>query len=221
MIVRTNTPDNLATGQLNLSLTKKLDNSEFASVTLNVNVVNPNVIMTNETNPEVLAVLYSTGKLASSEYLLKSEAASFTDSDFYVDINNSIFTGNTTITHFEEFVYFTGITTLQYNCFSDCVKMTEIVLPNSLRTIKRSSFSRTGLTSITIPEYVSNIEVDAFVYADKLKEILVDDLNPTYVSENGCVYIDYLSTLYLIPPGITSYIMPELTTSVYGEGDLV
>ena len=56
VITRFATPENLATGVLTLKFIKLLDNSVFETIELNVRVVNPNVIMTMDTNPEVLKI---------------------------------------------------------------------------------------------------------------------------------------------------------------------
>lgn len=133
--------------------------------------------MTYETNPAVLQVLYSTGKIASSQYLLKGEAEQITAEDLYVDANNSIFTGNTQITRFNEFKYFTGIKSLQISCFANMTNLREIVLPESITTIGRDALSNTALTEIYIPANVKTIDMSAFSYSHKLTNIAVDALN--------------------------------------------
>ena len=222
VIVRNGTPDNLATGTLKLTLFKELDNSVLQSIVLNVNVVNPNVIMTSETNPEVMKILFKTGKLTSSEYLLKQEAASFNDSDLIVDSNTSIFSNNSSIITFDEFEYFTGIQTLPVNCFNNASKLTSIKLPNTIKTIERYALANVGLNYIFIPRSVEHIDVDAFSYSNNLINIEVERENRVYHSYEGCVYKDsHLSILYLIAPGLTEYVMPNETIAVYELGDNV
>lgn len=60
---------------------------------LNIRVKNPNVVMSIETNPEVLTVLYKhcRGKMSDETFLLKDEAKLFTSDDFYVDNSSGIF----------------------------------------------------------------------------------------------------------------------------------
>ena len=215
-ILRIGTPENLATGILRIKLIKNLDGALISETVLHVNVVNPDVIMTSVTNPEVMSLLYRSGKLSSSEYLLKQEAELFTTDDL------SIILGTNVISHFDEFKYFTGVTEIPVNCFNNMSKLTSIVLPESIKTIGRSAFSNVGLTYIYIPESVINIDVDAFGFSNYLTTIEVDRLNRIYHSHEGCIYKDsHLSTLYLIAPGLTEYIMPDETTSVYGVGDVV
>ena len=220
-LIRIGTPENLATGSLKLKLIKTLDNSLLSETVLNVNVVNPDVIMTSETNPEIMQILYSTGKLASSEYLLKSEAATFTTEDLTLTSGNSVFR-NSSITHFDEFQYFTGIKEIPSNFFQNAAKLKTIVLPNTIKSINMSAFSNVGLEYIYIPESVTYIHLDAFGFSNSLVNIEVDRLNRIYHSYEGCIYRDsHLSTLYLIAPGLNEYIMPDETVSVYGAGDEV
>ena len=221
-ITRLDTPENLAKGTLTLTLYKVLDNSVLSTTVLNVSVVNPNVIMTMETNPEVLTILYEKcpHRLASSEYLLKTEAEKFENSDIYVDVITSIFS-KAPITHFEEFEYFTGLTSIPDFCFSDCTKLKEIVIPENIETIGLNAFQSTALKTIYIPRKVKTVNQRAFNYCKQLTNIVADNFNATYCSMDGCVYIGakpYM--LYIVAPGLTEYIMPEETTSVYGDGDI-
>ena len=221
-ITRFDTPENLAKGTLTLTLYKVLDNSVLSTTVLNVSVVNPNVIMTMETNPEVLTILYEKcpHRLASSEYLLKTEAEKFENSDIYVDAITSIFS-KAPITHFEEFEYFTGLTSIPDFCFSDCTKLKEIVIPENIETIGLNAFQSTALKTIYIPRKVKTVNQRAFNYCKQLTNIVADNFNATYCSMDGCVYIGakpYM--LYIVAPGLTEYIMPEETTSVYGDGDI-
>ena len=97
--------------------------------------------MTVETNPEVMTVLYKycSHRMSGSDYLLKSEAVTFTDSDLYVDNITGIFKGSN-IQFFNEFKEFTGIKVIPSFCFSGCMLLKEITLPESIKEIKRIVF---------------------------------------------------------------------------------
>ena len=219
VINRLNIPETIATGVLHLKLYKRLDDSILSTTSMIINVVNPDIIMAMDTNPEVLTILMERG-LTKGEYLLKKDAAAITDSDIYVDGTNSIFTGSN-ITHFEEFQYFTGLTTIPAFCFSGCSKLEKIVLPENIISIKLNAFQNTILQSIYIPAVTTNIDLRAFSYSKQLTNIIVDNYNTTYCSRDGSVYVGarpYI--LYMIAPGLTEYVMPEETIAVYGEGDV-
>lgn len=212
----------MATGVLTLTLYKVLDNSVLSTTKLNVSVVNPNVIMTMETNPEVLTILYNkcSHRMSSSEYLLRTEAELFTDSDIYIDATNSIFTGKS-ITHFEEFEYFTGLTTIPAFCFSACSSLTKLALPENVESIGLNAFQNTILTNLHVPRKVKTIDQGAFSFAKQLTGITVDNYNSMFTSDGHSLYKGIgFDVLYVVAPGLTEYTMPVETTSVYGDGDV-
>ena len=70
------------------------------------------IIMTSSTNPEVLAICYAQGWASHSDYMTKREAEAVTSF-------GSVFE-NSSITHFEELVYFTSLETLGNGAFHGC-----------------------------------------------------------------------------------------------------
>ena len=219
-----NTPETVSKGTLTLILYKKLDNSIISTTELNIRVVNPEVLMTVETNPEVLAILheYCSKRMSSSEYLLKSEAKQFTSNDFYLTDSKCIFTG-TKIKTFDEFEYFTGIDKLHKYCFSDCSTLVSIKLPTTITSIDMNAFQGTGLTSINIPYSVNDLNQRAFSNSKKLTSINIDVTNTKYATVDGCVYLYYGATpdtLYIIAPGLKEYVMPDTTQYVYEDGSI-
>ena len=91
------------------------------------------VIMTDVTNPEVLAVCYTQGWAAHADYMTKKEAEKVTSI-------GTAFQSNTAITHFEDFEYFSSCVSLSNNAFKSCAGLTSITLPTSCKTIGDSSF---------------------------------------------------------------------------------
>ena len=103
-------------GNINLVITKR--NGDTIVISKSLSVMNPNVIMTSDTNPAVMAIMYNNGLAANSTYMTKAEAEAVTDGTFNPSgsQNGSIFY-NASITSFEEFRYFTGMTTLDAYAF--------------------------------------------------------------------------------------------------------
>lgn len=222
VIVRSAIPENLVSGVLTLKLFRLHDEALLSTISANVSVVNPNVIMTMDTNPEVLQTLWNkcSHRMSSPNYLLKTEAALFTDEDIYVDGTNSIFT-STIITHFDEFQYFIKLTKIPAFCFSSCSKLTSIILPENIKSIGLNAFQTTSLSYIYIPASTTQIDMRAFNYSKNLTNIEVDNFNTVFCSRDGNLYMGARPyVLYTIAPGKTEYTMPEETTSVYGDGDV-
>lgn len=105
---------------------------------------------------------------------------SYTEAAAVTSIPYSAFAGNTTITTFDEFQYFTSVTSLGYDSdydegmdyygtFYNCTSLTSITLPPTLKTISYACFRGCiGLTEITIPASVTTIQQIAFLGCENL-----------------------------------------------------
>lgn len=146
------------------------------------------------------------------------EAAAVTSID-------GVFGTKKTYTSFDEFQYFTGVTsipqsmfegwqitsivipesvvTIGWYAFRDCVKLTSINIPDFVRSINGSTFSGCSrLTSITIPESVTNIGSSTFQNCSSLTNITLPE-GVTSIGSNtfyGCSSL----TSMTIPDGVTS-----------------
>jgi hypothetical protein len=100
-------------------------------------------IMTIETNPEVLAVCYAQGWCANDKYMTASEAAAVTDI-------GTVFKDNSSITHFEEFEYFTGVTSLANRAFYNCPNLLTLCVPINVGSIDDSTFRDNGIKNLSI-----------------------------------------------------------------------
>jgi hypothetical protein len=69
--------------------------------------------------------------------------------------------------------------------FNYCYKLDNIVFPTSLRDIKDSAFNDTGLTSINIPNFVTNVEVCAFSNCKKLTTVTLPN---TMTNISPCMF---------------------------------
>lgn len=78
------------------------------------------------------------------------------------------------ITSFNEFKYFTGVTSIGNEAFRGCTGLTSIEIPNSVTSIGSYAFSGcTGFASIDIPNSVTSIGNYAFNYCTSLESFKI------------------------------------------------
>lgn len=81
--------------------------------------------------------------------------------------------------------------------------------------IEGSGFEDKGLTSVSIPATVTNMEVQQFSPNYSLTSFTVDSNNPAFSSMNGVLYNKSGTTLFEYPPGLGgSFAIPTNVTSV-------
>ena len=117
-------------GNISLTITYLNSGTSF-TLSKEIYFLSPDVIMTSETNAPVLAALYGAGLCANSTYMTKAEAEAVTDGSFNPSETQtgSIFYNNTSIKSFDEFKYFTGMTTLDTYAFYKCANMESLKIP--------------------------------------------------------------------------------------------
>ena len=128
------------------------------TVTKAITVLNPDIIMTKVTNPEVLAIMYANGLCANENYMTRNEAASVADIQFNSGTteSTSIFY-NKGIKYFDELEYFTGLTSIPPYCFSGC-RLTNIKFPPNITSIGNGAFANGNyFEEFNIPEGVTDI----------------------------------------------------------------
>lgn len=125
---------------------------------------------------------------------------SYTEAAAVTSIPYSAFAGNTTITTFDEFQYFTGVTSLGYDSdydegmdyygtFYNCTSLTSITLPPTLKTISYACFRGCiGLTEITIPASVTTIQQIAFLGCENLDVYMESETPCTLQKDNYGTY---------------------------------
>ena len=138
------------------------------------------IIMTSESNPEVMKVCYNQGWAASPSEMYDSEAAKVTSIGTafqglgrILDKNGYESPSSSFTFSFDEFKYFNGVTSIDDNAFS-ASNIVSITIPNSVTSIGGSAFRKClKLTSITIPNSVTSIEESAFSDCFKLTSITI------------------------------------------------
>lgn len=109
------------------------------------------------------------------------------------------------------------VTAIGPSAFKDCVALTSVTIPNSVRDIGTHAFyGCTGLTSVTIPSSVWSIGVNPFSKCYGLESIFVENGNTWYDSRGNCNAIIETATNTLVS-GCMSTIIPSTITSIGEE----
>ena len=188
------------------------------------------IIMTSESNPEVMAICYNQGWAANQDYMFKSEAEAVTDIGtafqnglYHTSVNMNY---NNFINSFDEFKYFINVTSITFHAFNAQTKMKSITLPKSIKTIGSRSFEGCivlskinlpnnlisisnyafnmcyALTDIKIPNSVTSIGDSAFSECTSLREITIPN-SVTSIDNNTFKKCSSLTSI-TIPNSVTS-----------------
>lgn len=95
-----------------------------------------------------------------------------------------------------------SVTVIGGGAFDGCRKLTSVSIPNSVKTISKSAFESSGLTSISIPNSVTSIGYAAFNGCTKLTSVIIPD-SITVIEGNAFAQCFELSFVR-IPNSVTS-----------------
>ena len=139
--------DNELLSELNINVVitnfNRIDYPDVA-IDFGVYILNENIILTDKTNPTVMSVCYNNGWAVSEKYLTRDEAEAITDiSTAFSKVKNNNWS-------FNEFRYFTSVTELT-----------------------DGAFANSNITSINIPNNITNLGVGVFENCKELKDVKV------------------------------------------------
>lgn len=87
-----------------------------------------------------------------------------------------------------------NVKSIGQHAFFMCSSLTTVILPDGLQSVGRGAFAGCGLRTVTIPKSVTSIgsgenrPVSSVFSGNNLEEIIVDELNEMYCSEDGILY---------------------------------
>ena len=114
----------------------------------------------------------------------------------------------------------TGVTTIEYEAFENCNKLTNIAIPTGLTNIEDYAFYNcSNLTNIIIPLEVTNIGNGAFFGCSNLKNIEVDENNENYCDIDGILFNKAKTVIIKYPAGKdgNTYNIPTGVTTIEYE----
>ena len=237
----TEAPTEEISGTLTLTIKPKVGNTVTATKTLKALL--PGVVITSKSNAPIQSALYAAGLVEHETYSLQSELEAITEAQLQpgTSYSTSIFyNSRASITSFDEFQYFTGLTTvptyLFYGvyatsitlpstitqiasyAFSNTSKLNDITLPEGLLSIDSYAFYNCNVTAHDIPASVTSIALTAFnTTGYKDIEINVSDDNTVYSSFDGVLYNKSKNTLYRCMRYIANFDTPS-TVKIVGNG---
>ena len=102
----------------------------------------------------------------------------------------------------EKIVVEWGITTLDEKVFKNTKNLKEVVLPDSLVSIGPRAFQSSGLTSVELPDSVTELDTGAFEYCENLTSVKLSP-NLKYIGQMAFSQCTSLTSIE-IPDSITS-----------------
>ena len=161
-------------GTLSCALKKRYNNASLFTITKTISVVNELVA---ESDAGIVTALYNAGLCANPTYITKEEALLVTDDDLNpgTSYDTSIFyPQRSNIKSFEGFKYFKNVKSIKSYVFYKCSGLTSVTIPEGVTSIGVEAFGNcSGFTSITIPEGVTSIGNSAFYNCSKLTSITI------------------------------------------------
>lgn len=154
------------------------------------------IIMTSASNPEAMAICYAQGWASSPNFMTRQEAQAVTDI-------GTVFIGSNMVT-FDEFKYFTSVTSLPNQAFYNSSKLTAITIPSGITTVgTNGSLGRCNKLS----RVTWNSALNPYANLSGLATACVTfrTENPALTIVDDCLYTADYKTLCAVPPGKTTF----------------
>ena len=106
-----------------------------------------------------------------------------------------------------------SVAIIENNAFNTCTDLTTVTFPDGLVSIGAGAFYHCNIISITIPSSVTSIGIEAFGECSGTTSMIVANDNPIYDSRNNCnAIIETLSNTLIA--GCQSTVIPNSVTSI-------
>ena len=148
----------------------------------NSQILHDDIVLTAQSNSELFTLMQTAGVVISthSTYYTKADLGKITQTQF-----NSIQFSSSNIKTFNEFKYFTSVTTIPMNCFLNS-SLSEITLHDNLILIAEYAFKQTNISKIILPDSITTLGMGAFEQCENLCEIkLSSNNNFTSISQSA------------------------------------
>ncbi|AGL02511.1 leucine-rich repeat domain-containing protein [Desulfoscipio gibsoniae] len=115
-----------------------------------------------------------------------------------------------------------GVVSIGEGAFGNCTGLASVTIPDTLESIGNGAFAGcSSLTSVSIPDSVTSIGPSAFSDCSSLASVTMGS-GVTSIGNHAFsgtklsspVIINDGKTLYYVPPGLTSYTIPDTVTTI-------
>lgn len=165
----TSQPARVVRGSLKVTCEKLIDPSASWTNDFPIVIQNEDVAISSFTNPEIFSAFAGIrSEFMAQGAILKTECQNFTDDEF-----GSINFYKENPKTFDEFQYFTGLTSVPKGTFQNCSNLRSTIIPANVSTIGEKAFySCSSLKSITLPSNISVIGDSAFEKCAALSSVV-------------------------------------------------
>lgn len=194
----TSQPGRVATGSLKVTCEKLIDPTAVWTNDFPIVIQNENVAISSFTNPEIFSAFAGIRPdFLSQGAILKTECQNFTDDEF-----GSINFYKENPKTFDEFQYFTGLTSVPKGTFQNCTNLQSTIIPATVSTIGEKAFySCSALKSITLPSNISVIGDNAFEKCSALSSVVWNGNGAALTSLGNLAFKETALTTLFIPSG--------------------